>query len=56
MKDAEFLAAAEKAQLAVDSPMSGQELAQMVAKVSATPTDVVKMIEETFALWKAGKL
>jgi tripartite-type tricarboxylate transporter receptor subunit TctC len=54
MKDPEFRAAAEKAHLAVESPMTGQELADMVGKVSSTPTAVVKKIQATFDEYSAN--
>lgn len=48
MKDPAFLAEAEKSKLEVD-PMTGEELAQFVAKLAATPPDVVKRVKDSMA-------
>lgn len=55
IKDPAFLAGTTRAQLPVDGPMSGEELAAMVAKVSATPTAIVKGIEAKFEKFKQGR-
>ncbi len=55
MKDPRFLADVEKAHLVVDEPLTGEELAALVAKVSATPQDVVKRVEKLLADFVAGK-
>ena len=54
LKDPEFLAAAAKARLDVDGPMTGEELAAMVAKVAATPSAVVERIQKVFEEFAAG--
>ena len=54
LKDPAFIAGAAKAQLPVDGPMTGAELAAMVGKVSATPESVVKRIEALFEKFKQG--
>ena len=46
--DPAFLAEAEKSKLEVD-PMTGEELAQFVAKLAATPPDVVKRVKDSMA-------
>ena len=55
MKDPAFLAAVQKARLAVDGPMSGEQLAAMVARLAATPRPVVQRIEQAFTNYNAGK-
>ena len=55
MKDPRFLADVAKAHLVVDEPLTGEELAALVAKVSATPQDVVKRVEKLLADFVAGK-
>jgi tripartite-type tricarboxylate transporter receptor subunit TctC len=55
LKDPAFLAGAAKAKLPVEGPMGGEELAAMVAKVSATPDSIVKGIEARFEKFKQGR-
>jgi tripartite-type tricarboxylate transporter receptor subunit TctC len=50
--DPGFLDAAKTAQLPVDGPMTGQQLADVIAQVSATPPAVVQRILDTFAHYK----
>jgi hypothetical protein len=55
IKDPEFRAAADKAKLAIDGPLTGEELTAMVAKLAQTPPEVPKRIEKMFADFQAGK-
>lgn len=55
MKDPAFLASVQKARLAVDGPMTGEQLAAMVARLSATPQSIVQRIEQAFTNFNAGK-
>jgi tripartite-type tricarboxylate transporter receptor subunit TctC len=48
MKDPAFLAEAEKSKLEID-PMSGEEIAAFVAKLNATPPDVVARVRDAMA-------
>ena len=48
MKDPEFLAEAEKAKLDV-SPMRGEEIGPLVAKVLATPPEIVARVKAALA-------
>jgi hypothetical protein len=43
MRDPAFLAEAAKLQLEIE-PVTGEEVAALVAQVSATPTDVVERV------------
>ena len=52
--DPRFLAEAEKLHLAVDDPMSGEELAGEVAKLAATPKSVVASLNKLFDDFRAG--
>ena len=54
VKEPGFLKAAEEAQLPVDEPMTGQELAALTARLSTTPTAVVKRIEDIFKKFTSG--
>ena len=54
IKDHRFLAAAQKSQLALDGPMTGEELSALTGKLAATPPAVVKYMEDTFAKFIAG--
>ena len=49
MKDPNFLADAQKTNLAIDGPMTGEELAKTVSSVAATPESVVKRVEKMLA-------
>ncbi len=44
VRDPKFAALAEKARVALESPMNGDELAALVAKVSQTPAPVVQSV------------
>jgi tripartite-type tricarboxylate transporter receptor subunit TctC len=55
MKDPNFIMAAKKLYLNVDSPMPGAELAALVAKLSQTPVSVGKRVEAIFAAYGAAK-
>ena len=55
MKDPAFVAAAGKAQLGVDGPMGGEELAAMVQRVAATPESVIKRVEGLFEKFRQGQ-
>jgi tripartite-type tricarboxylate transporter receptor subunit TctC len=55
IKDPEFRAAADKAKLAIDGPLTGEELTAMVAKLAQTPPEVPKRIEKMFADFQAGR-
>ena len=48
MKDAAFLAEAQKSKLEIDA-MTGEELAAFVAKLAATPPEVVKRVKDALA-------
>ena len=50
--DPGFLAAAKTAQLPVDGPMTGQQLAHVITELDATPAPVVHRILDTFAHYK----
>ncbi|HWG05253.1 MAG TPA: hypothetical protein VG271_09605 [Beijerinckiaceae bacterium] len=52
MHDPDFLEAAKKAQLPVDGPMTGQQLAGVITELDATPPTVVQRIRDTFAHYK----
>jgi tripartite-type tricarboxylate transporter receptor subunit TctC len=54
VRDPGFLAAAEKGQLAVDGPMTGEELAAKASELAATPPSVIKRIEDTFERFRVG--
>ena len=53
--DPKFRAAADKANLAIDGPMTGEALAAMVARISATPPEVPRRIERIFSEFQGGK-
>jgi tripartite-type tricarboxylate transporter receptor subunit TctC len=53
--DPEFLAAAEKQHLDVVGPMTGEQLAEMVKTVMATPKPVVQRVEGIFDDIRSGK-
>ena len=55
LKDPQFLAAAEKMNLPVDRPMTGEELAATTERISQTPPAVLKRLEDIFANFRAGK-
>lgn len=48
MKDPAFIAEAEKSKLEVD-PMTGEELAQFIARLNATPAEVVARVRDAMA-------
>ena len=48
MKDKEFLADAEKLKLEI-SPMSGEEIAQMLQEIAKTPADVVERVKAAYS-------
>ncbi len=47
--DPRFVAAVQAARLAVDAPMTGEELAKRVAQLSATPPEVMQRLSKLFA-------
>jgi len=49
VRDPRFLALAAKASLTIEGPMTGEELAALVAKVSKTPPEVVARINRMLA-------
>ena len=49
VRDPRFLALAAKARVTVEGPMSGEELAALVANVSKTPRDVIARINDMLA-------
>ncbi len=55
MTDPAFLADAAKVNAPVDGPMTGEEVATAVKRISGTPQSVVKRIETMFAQFQAGK-
>ena len=55
LKDPRFLAAAEKMNLPIDRPMTGEELAATTEHISQTPPAVLKRLEDIFANFRAGK-
>jgi len=48
MKDPEFLADAEKLKIDID-PLNGKQVSELIAKVLATPKDVVERVRDVFA-------
>jgi tripartite-type tricarboxylate transporter receptor subunit TctC len=54
IKDPQFIASAQKANLALDGSMTGEELSALTNKLAATPPSVVKYMEDTFAKFLAG--
>ena len=52
MKDPAFLAAAQKARIPVNGPMTGPELARVVDELGTTPQPVVQRILDAFANYK----
>jgi tripartite-type tricarboxylate transporter receptor subunit TctC len=55
IKDPGFVQDATAAHLSVDGAMTGDELAQMVTKLSATPTTVVERVKTTLANYHGDK-
>ena len=55
MKDPAFLSDLAQLQLEVDGPMTGEEMAALIAQEAATPPDVLKLIEETIAKYRGTK-
>jgi hypothetical protein len=55
IKDPGFVQDAVAQHLSVDGPMNGDQLAAMVAKVSATPASVVERVKTTLANYHAGQ-
>ena len=55
MKDPQFLAEVRKANLEVDQPMTGEELAAMTFRLSQTPTWIPKKIQEILTAFKESK-
>lgn len=53
VRDPKFLAGAQRAKLEVDQPMTGEEVAALVAKLSETPVPVVERLDGIFAKYKA---
>jgi len=49
VRDPRFLALAAKASVTIEGPMTGEELAALVTKVSKTPTDVVARVNSMLA-------
>jgi hypothetical protein len=54
-KDPAFIAAANRAGLDVDDPLTGTEMASWVLKLSKTPSAVVRRINGAFADFATGK-
>jgi hypothetical protein len=54
VRDPKFVAAIEKAKLAVDGPLSGQEVADLAARLAQTPTETVKRLEAILTKFKQG--
>jgi tripartite-type tricarboxylate transporter receptor subunit TctC len=54
IKDPGFRAAAEKAGLPLESPMTGEELAALMNKLSETPSSVLKRINDTIDAFAAS--
>jgi tripartite-type tricarboxylate transporter receptor subunit TctC len=48
MKDKEYLADAEKLKLEID-PMTGEEMAKMLADIAKTPADIVERVKAAYA-------
>jgi tripartite-type tricarboxylate transporter receptor subunit TctC len=55
VRDQAFVQAAQAAHLAVDNPMTGEELAQTIARLASTPTAVTQRLAKLFAGNAAGK-
>jgi tripartite-type tricarboxylate transporter receptor subunit TctC len=55
VKDPKFLAMADKAAASIDDPMTGQELATLVNKLSQTPRAVVDRVNKIFTDYDSGK-
>jgi tripartite-type tricarboxylate transporter receptor subunit TctC len=53
VKDEKFLQLAAKAMLPVDSPMGGEEVAALTARLSTTPAAVIRRMEGIFDKFKA---
>jgi tripartite-type tricarboxylate transporter receptor subunit TctC len=53
MKDPEFLADAEKSQMDVD-PMTGEEMAALLAQIYAAPPVVIKGVADAMAVFRTG--
>ncbi len=54
VSDPSFRAAAEKANLTVDSPMTGAELTTLVARLMATPPEIPRRIGAIFKAFQGG--
>ena len=54
MKDPNFLAEAAKANLPVDGPLTGEQVAVLVKRVTATPKAAVDRIQDLFDKFRAG--
>jgi tripartite-type tricarboxylate transporter receptor subunit TctC len=54
IKDPGFVAAAEKGQLALDGPMTGEELGALASKLADTPRSLLDRIDATFAKFREG--
>jgi tripartite-type tricarboxylate transporter receptor subunit TctC len=55
LKDKGFLAAAAKARVDIEQPMTGDALTAIVGRVSSTPPEVTKKIEKMFTDFQQGK-
>lgn len=54
VKDKDFLAEAAKSNLPVDNPLTGEEVAVLVKRVTATPKAAVDRIQDLFDKFRAG--
>ncbi len=54
MKDPQFRAALEKANLSIDAPMTAEQIAALTAKVFLTPPATVKLLQDTLAKGREG--
>jgi tripartite-type tricarboxylate transporter receptor subunit TctC len=55
VRDPAFVQAAQAAHLAVESPMTGEELAAAIARLASTPAAVTERLAKLFAASPAGK-
>jgi tripartite-type tricarboxylate transporter receptor subunit TctC len=55
VRDSAFVQAAQAAHLAVENPMTGEELAQAIARLASTPAAVTERLAKLFAGSPAGK-
>jgi tripartite-type tricarboxylate transporter receptor subunit TctC len=55
IRDPKFVEAATKAGLTLDGPMTGEQLADLVKKLAATPPEVIKRINAMFDAFQANK-